>query len=451
MDSPASGARPVEPTSLGSLMVGTTAYALARLADGQPGPSPTAASACEGSTTATLASDRIEEVDVEAVAGSFVDRYPQRRYPGVVIGSPHGAAAHLAALLGLPYLPSSFDVKIGWPGGAPDDLFGALGYGSELAARLLSANRAPIAVRQVHDPALRPAPGGWPVHLVVRWLDLPAAYRRFMRRYVASGSMIVVSDARLWPVLQMGMDVSLQVGRTASGLQPEDFESDSQVVAAMIRAAGGKPDRWGPPEGLPLGSAEHGLEPAFALSLRQWARSVGATVQRIVYSRPGALSAGVADLYRTWLERTGDRPTHSVVECGRQLDAWSSLCRGIVPYWCENPARSCVVDAEWWLAGSARFDSVDVVPDSPGLHLNAFAPLGQWAAVAAFGERQGRLNPAAASAYPDRLLPPTLVTDTLARYPQRDLPPPRPMPTFALTLLAGDRTVPGLMVSRPQP
>jgi hypothetical protein len=330
-----------------------------------------------------------------------------------------------------------------------DDAYGALAYGEQLISRL-TCRTSSVSVRQIHDPAVPPESQGWPVHLVASWLDLPPAYDGFLQRCLApGGSIIVASDARRWPVLPTGMGTSFQVGRAGSGLRPTDFERDSDMAYAMVRNGGGEPDVWEPPTGVPLGPAEHAVEPALARSIRQLATGIGASVQRVLYSRPDSLSAGVADLYRTWFELGAESSTGCVVECGRQLDPWNALRRAVVPYWCENASRGSVAAAEWWLAGNPGFASLDVIPESPGLQLPAFASLSQWAAVARFGARQGRLNRTAAHAYPDRSAPSDLTTRMLAHHPPRDIPVPGPTVSFALAALGGDRTVPGLAISRP--
>jgi hypothetical protein len=442
----------VDATSLVRRLVRSTAHAITRMGVDAAYPRTAGASVTDRlGTSNPLPAESLDLLDAEAVAGWFVGHYPRRQYPGVVIGSPHGACAHLAAVLGMPYLPSAFDLKVAWPGGSPDNSFGALNYGSGLSVRLLARTGAPLSLRQVHDPAARPGPRGWPIHLVARWLDLPDAYRSFLRGCLAPGGrLVVVSDARLWPVLTTGVGVSYQVGRVGSGLQPDDFGRDSDMAAAMIRVAGGEPDMWDPPEALALGVAEHGLEPTLVLGIRQWAGGFGAAVQRVLYSRSGALSAGVADVHRVWFALADDVAPRCVIECGRQLDPWNALRRRCVPYWCENATRGCVAGAEWWLAGSPSFHSIDVVPETPGYRFDAFAPLKQWASVACFGETPGLLDPAAACAYPDEPVPPALVTEMLERHPRRDLPVPGPTLAFALGVLGADRTVAGLVISQPQ-
>lgn len=51
---------------------------------------------------------RLPDVRAEALSRWVVDQYPRRRYRAVAIGSSNGAAVHLWAALGIPWLPRTF-------------------------------------------------------------------------------------------------------------------------------------------------------------------------------------------------------------------------------------------------------------------------------------------------------------------------------------------------------
>ncbi|MFI2667014.1 hypothetical protein [Micromonospora carbonacea] len=368
------------------------------------------------------------EVDAERVARWIVDQYPRRCYPGVVLGSPHGAAVHLAVALGVPWLPAAFETTVHWSGGAVDRPAAALDHGAALAGRLLAGN-PDVHVRQVHCPASRGPLSGATVSLLVRWRSLPAAYARFLAdRLAPDGPVLLLRDARTWPVYDAGRGHSFQAGSPASGLDPVDFDPDSHALRQVLRSVGGDGARWQPPAvSCPLGYAEHGVEPGFELAVRDWAGRRGNGVHRVLVPRPEALSAAVADLYRGWLRRAGKTGDRLVVECGRLLDPWQVVRAGLVPYWCENATRRSVDAAEWWLAGSEPFSSVDVLPESPGMRSPALAGLPQWLAVAAFGRRRRALDRTAARGYPVAAVPTRRATEVLRAQPY-DLPAPPPLP-----------------------
>lgn len=453
------GDRVVPPGSIGRILVAAAARALrgADCADlghttalsrfsGSPEPIRRAAVA-RATGRVALTPAEAGEVDVERVARWIVDQYPRRRYPGAVLGSPHGAAVHLAVALGVPWLPAAFEMTVHWTQGAVDRPRAALDHGAALTARLLHGNDD-VHVRQVHCPASRGVLAGTTVSLAVRWQSLPRAYGQFLADRLDPGApVLLLRDARSWPVLDEGNGHSFQVGCPASGLDPADFHPDSHALRQVLRSACGDGAHWDPPKAsCPQSYAENGVEPGFELSAREWTGRRGHPLHRVLFPQPEALSAAIADLYRRWLRNAGKSGDRLVVECGRLLDPWQVVRAGLVPYWCENATRRSVAGAEWWLAGSDSFSSVDVLPEPPGMHSPALAGLPQWRAVAAFGRRRRALDRTAARGYPIAVVPTRRATEVLRAQPY-DLPvPPRLAVADALTALRDSGTHQGLLV-----
>ncbi|MFV2103199.1 hypothetical protein [Micromonospora sp. LOL_024] len=453
------GDRVVAPGSTARILLAATARALRGVdcADlGQAGPvsrfagTPDPVRRAAAIRTAgriALTAGQTAEVDAARVAQWFVDQYPRRRYPGVLLGSPHGGAAHLAVALGMPWLPAGFEMTAHWPQGAVDRPRAAMDHGAAMAGRILAGN-PDLHLRQVHCPASRGAMAGATVALAGRWRTMPAAYRRFLTERLAPGTpVLVLEDTRTWPVLDAADGHSFQVGSPASGLDPVDFHPDSHVLRQVLRSAGGDSAHWVPPEiSASPGAAEQGVESAFERGVRQWAARRGHPLHRILFPTPEVLSAATADLYRRWLRAAGKTGDRLVVECGRLLDPWQVIRAGLVPYWCENSARRSVEQVEWWLAGSESFSSVDVLPEPPGVRSPALAGLPQWLAVAGFGRRRRALDRTSARGYPVTSVPTRRATEVLRAQPY-DLPSPAPLAVAdALAALREDGTRHGLLI-----
>ncbi|MGC5020022.1 hypothetical protein [Micromonospora sp. DT47] len=385
------------------------------------------AAAARAAGRVALTPAQTAEVDAERVGRWIVDQYPRRRYAGVVLGSPHAAAVHLAVALGVPWLPAAFEMTVHWTRGAVDQPRAALDHGAALAARLLAGN-PDLHVRQVHCPASRGALAGTTVSLTARWQALPLAYARFLAdRLEPNAPLLLVRDARTWPVQDEGRGHSFQLGCPSSGLEPVDFHPDSHALRQVLRSAGGDGARWEPPEvSAAREHAEQGVEVGFEVGVRQWAQRRRHALHQVLFPQPAALSAATADLYRRWLRAAGKTGDRLVVECGRLLDPWQVVRAGMVPYWCENATRRSVEGVEWWLAGSEPFSSVDVLPESPGMRSPALAGLPQWLAVAAFGRRRRALDRTAARGYPVASVPTRRATEVLRGQPY-DLPVPPPL------------------------
>ncbi len=360
-----------------------------------------------------------ERVDVDAVAAWIVEHYPAPSYPAVILGSPHGGAVHLAAALGAPWLPTGFTITVRWADGAPDDWGGALEYGATVAARIIAANPT-VTVRQVHDPLRRGPMCGTSVTLHVRWRRLPAAYRTFLRTRLHPGAAaLLLRDTRTWPVLDLHRGHTFQIGSPVGGWEAGDYTKANPSFSHLLNELGGT--RWVAPDpDLPRRYAEYSGEPELEPDLRQAIADTGRPTHRVLYPNPETLSVCVADLYREWLDRgRGSGEDRCVVETERLLDPWQVLTAGLVPYWCESASRRAVAGAEWWLAGSSRFDSVDVLPAPPGSTSDAYAALSQWRAVASFARSHGRVDREAIRRYPLLPLPTSHAAEALRTQPRR--------------------------------
>src|SRR5205807_4958231 len=68
-----------------------------------------------------VSSRKLAAVSGEEVADWMAGLYPRRQYPAVVVGSSNGAAIHLWAALGIPWLPQTFLVPVARSGVRPDE------------------------------------------------------------------------------------------------------------------------------------------------------------------------------------------------------------------------------------------------------------------------------------------------------------------------------------------
>lgn len=94
---------------------------------------------------------RLGEVNAERIAAWAADRYPPRCYRAAFIGSSNGAAIHLAAAMGIPWLPQTFLIPARHPGLDPDDVSAAIAWARSPAEALLRANPE-LRLHHMHDP-----------------------------------------------------------------------------------------------------------------------------------------------------------------------------------------------------------------------------------------------------------------------------------------------------------
>ncbi|GAA0817146.1 hypothetical protein [Spirilliplanes yamanashiensis] len=389
--------------------------------------------------------DTARRIDPEAVAAWFAGHYAGDGFPALVLGSPHGAAVHLAAAMGAPWLPTSFTVTVRRgqaPSGEPGAIGDAVDVGAEVAAGLLAAHPG-VTVRQVHDPVRRGPGADTTVTLHVRWLALPEAYGRLLTERLRPGAPVLLfRDTRTWPVLRVGPGHTCQIGSPVGGLHPHDHLGPGHRELTL-RAQGRQWSLASYPA-LPGQYAETAGEPELERDLRRTAAGAGTVAHRVLYPRSEALSAAAADVHRDQAAALGggDR---LVVESDRLLDPWLVQAGGLVPYWCETSSARTVDAAELWLAGSRPFAEVLVLPAPPGTVRHTHASLGQWRALASFAGRHGEVDLDAMRHYPHLALP-TAHASRALRTPGPAAPAPALPPADVLAGLRRHGRALGLLV-----
>jgi hypothetical protein len=276
------------------------------------------------------------DLDLDALAADIVERYPDGAYPAVVIGSNHGSAAYLAALLGGVWLPSGIDVT------TSDQLNGfdarEILHDTRAVSRRLRTLFPGVAVSQRF-------PGN---RLRVTWGGLPAAYRRFLvERVRPGGPVLVVRDVCPVQVLRDGADGSVQLERDTLDGPVGNREDWRNGIATLAR-------------------------PGFAADALRFARRHKLTGAQLLFIEPHALGRLVADTTRLLLRDTAVPDSWLVVQHGCRVNSWP-LAAGAVPYWCADARLSHANSVEGWLAGSDPFRHIDLAlepstdPHGPGM------------------------------------------------------------------------------------
>lgn len=284
----------------------------------------------------TLAPEKLSRVHSEHVAEWAVGRYPARRYPSLMIGSPSGALVHLCAALGVPWLPQTFSIAVR-ARVDPHDPRAALRFGEDVADRLLEAN-PDFAIHQTYDPPEDARTAARMICFQVKRIRIGEAYARFIREVVPAGGTIFVVDCRLrWPVTRVGRRHVFQLGGHGRGeprALPERVGADEPVGIADV-----VPLRAAAPENL--AEADWGFAPELYEEIEHLARRYDYAVRRIAFDQPEDLSPLMADLYRWWYELRGIPAERLVVESLVDVDPWWILRTGSVPFWAgADPRRN---------------------------------------------------------------------------------------------------------------
>lgn len=303
---------------------------------------------------------RMGRARAEAISAWAAGLYPARRYPMLFIGSTNGAAMHLCAALGVPWLPQTFLLGLRQCIADPDDLARRMRHATAPARALLAANPL-LALHHmadpVHDRPQQPVTG----YLRVKLLGLTEAYRAFIERALAPGGRIVVVDCRLrWPVTRVGERHVFQVGGVG-GTTLDEYRHGGPRVERFLAAHGARRRRWEPPpadEEAP--EAEWGFAPQLDDDLLAFARRRGYRLSRLVLPTPHDLSAVVAALYRHWYRDCGLPADRLLVEMFFLVEPYWMLRSGAVPYWLLFNTEPDLDRLREWLDHTDPFARIDM-------------------------------------------------------------------------------------------
>lgn len=246
--------------------------------------------------------------DLDDFFTAYTARYPDRKYQAIVLGSPGGGVAHLAALLGAPLLPVCGLVGVRHRID-PDDMEGYLATGTE-AARLLSPDgRFEVIVHYdpIHDRDLvRHA-----ALLRVRLLSLPRAYREFIREHLAPGGTLILAEGTYpWPQVELAPGVWLQVGGLG-GISPQEYLRDYPPPGEAVAR---RESEWGCPE-------------PFSQDVREFAAESGYQLRVLAAAHPSEFSELAYRAYRA----AGAREDMVLLDCFTSMDARFCLRTGVPP------------------------------------------------------------------------------------------------------------------------
>ena len=255
-------------------------------------------------------------VDVDALFRWCVALYPdERRYEAIVVGSPNGAVAHLAALLGAPFLTTSFGLAFRHPTMDADDAAAYVSSARSAVRAIRSANpQSGYKLIAHYDPLHDRSLVEVAAFVRLKLTELPATYAAFIDRHLSpDGRLILIDCSYPWPQLVFGDGDFLQMGGLG-GVAPETYLErwPSEHPVAVRRES-----EWGCPEG-------------FADSVCRWAEDRGIGVVEIRFDHPWTYSLLARDAY---LACAGVRQDHLLIDCFNHLNPRTNVETGIPALW----------------------------------------------------------------------------------------------------------------------
>lgn len=350
-----------------------------------------------GSSEAVLP-ETLADVDVDAFRQWVVDRYPERGYPAVLVGSPNGAAIHLAALLGIPWLPQTFLIPVRRslpPGAAVADLE----WGRDHSRPLLAGN-PDIQLHQMHDPNQDRLMVREVAYFRLKLRRLGAAYEQFLESTLAPGGRIIVVDCdSRWLTTRVDDRYCFQFGGLG-GLEPTEYLEKTPQVERFLARQGEPESLWNPPAPDSRSpEAEWGFESRLHDDITRFADEQDYRVLRLSFDGPRGLSGLVAELYRQRYAKHGVDGDRLLVGNFTLLDPWWTLRTGSVPFWLPFNADA---DAEQLgeFLDDRRFDEIYLMLFSNGIEAAGQAPVDRWRELLGRARTRGDFVGVDTDAYP---------------------------------------------------
>jgi len=366
--------------------------------------------------------DRVSETDLARWA---VSQYPKRRYPAVAIGSSNGAATHLWAALGIPWLPQTFLVPVARSGVHPDEPKDELEWSLEPARTVLERNPG-LQLHHMHDPVQDRLMVRRMSYFRLKKLSLGETYRKFLDQCLEPGGTLLLVDCRLsWPVTDCGGRHLFQFG-ALGGATPEEMHRGGPRVAEYLRRYGSLRTKWDPPVAdARAPEAEWGFVPSLGQDVLAYAAERASPVRRLMFEQPEALSPLVADLHRWWNERRGLASTRLLVDSFILMEPYWCLGTGSIPFWMVFNAEGSYAALQSYLSPRV-FEEIYATLFSHGVDSIGLPSMADWRRLIQHASSRSKFVGVDQTAFPrDFAVYARYHDDLLRTIPQRQaLPPP---------------------------
>lgn len=340
--------------------------------------------------------DRVSDADLsEWVVGL----YPRRRYPAIAIGSSNGAATHLWAAMGIPWLPQTFLVPVSRSGIHPDDPQQELAWSRQPARSVLDRN-PDLQLHHMQDPVQDRLMVRRMSYFRLKKLTLGNAYRRFLNECLEPGGTIFLVDCRFsWPVTDCGDRHLFQFG-ALGGATVEEMQQGGPRVVDYLRRYGSHQEKWEPPppdRWAP--EAEWGFAQELGQEVLTYARRRSHPVHRVVFQHPEEMSPLVADLYRWWNERRDLVSTRLLVDSFILMEPYWTIRTGSTPFWMVFNTESSYTALQSYLATRA-FEEIYLTLFSHGVDSIGLPSMSQWRRIIEQASVRGGFLGVDAQAFP---------------------------------------------------
>lgn len=336
---------------------------------------------------------KLRDVNTAQIAEWVTRVYPNRRYPAVAVGSSNGAAVHLWAALGIPWLPQTFLIPVARTGVHPDEPVDDANWARQPAEILLERN-PDIQLHHMNDPNQDRLMIQRMSYFRIKQRRVTVQPREFYQRGAGAGRHNLccgmpdsVAHDPIWPPPVGGATVN-------------EYLSGGKRVEEYLARYGSHRRRWLPPE--PDGEspeAEWGFEPALREDLISFADRNGFRVRRILFDDPEQMSPLVADLY-AWWNRKDITDERLLVDSFILMEPFWTARTGSIPFWMmfnKEPSASALHN---YLRERDAMDEIYLMLFSHGVDSVGLVPIDQWRRILKVARKKSAFIGVDERAYP---------------------------------------------------
>ncbi|TCK33656.1 hypothetical protein B0G84_7945 [Paraburkholderia sp. BL8N3] len=388
-----------------------------------------------GGMTEGITTRQARKLNVEGISEWVAGLYPDRQYGAAFIGSSNGALMHVAAALGVPWLPQTFLCPVRAPFSDPDDARRGLAEGRRTVEALLEADSR-IAVHHMQDPNQDRLMLGAMSYFRLKHRALPLAYREFLLRNLAPGATVFIDACtRSWPVTRTSERSFYQFGATGGATEDEYLRGGPRVTEYLARY-GIDRTRWDPPaptEATP--EAEWGYDNALTADINALADEMNWRAVEFSFFEPESFSFVAAAAYREWYAQAGIEPTRLVVDSFLLMDPDTTLRLHALPFWLVFCTRPSAETLRAFLDSQPPFEEIDMMLFSHGTEGVGVTSIDEWRKLLARATRTGRFLGVDTQRYPRDFATFVRFDQALRQLrPTFEPPPPMTLVSFESTL-----------------
>jgi hypothetical protein len=322
----------------------------------------------KGSAHEAVHPDKLGKIDAEEFSTWATGLYPKRKYSTIFIGSTNGAAVHMSAAMGAPWLPQTFMIPVKTGDELSlDEPKQRMEWAIKPAEQLLKRN-PDLQLHHMMDPSQdRPMLDAISYFRVKR-LRLGDAYKKFISENLEkNGTILIVECQKKWPGKKVGNRHYFQFGGLG-GITPENYYKGSEEITKFLRENRSSVEKWDPPS--PDGDfpeSEWGFEPQLQNDINEFASENKFQVKQMTYQEPEDLSPFVADLFRWWYGQRKIKSDTLIADMFFLMDPFWTLRTGSVPFWLAFNARPSINRLKQYLQQTEPYENIYMLPFSNGV------------------------------------------------------------------------------------